>query len=276
MRPRQASGLNFLLLTYDSCRYDVLGDADTPVLDAYGGIHPAQAPANFTFASHQAFFVGILPNADEDLPYLNRFRKQLLGLVEVGEPQVAKEAFERVRSRWNLVSGLRDRGYQTVGAGAMNWFRQESLTAGFERFRFTGRDAEAQVRFVREELDVERPFFAFINFGETHAPYTFRGSEGACPVDVRARRMRWPPRAEQGPTGADNPGYAWQQAAAEFLDGRLPRLFEGLPGDTAVILTADHGECFGEDGYWGHGVNHEKVLEVPLAIFRLDRGPLEP
>ena len=267
--------MNFLLLTYDSCRHDVLVDARTPVLDSYSDIVPAQAPANFTFASHQAFFVGILPNADADLPYYNRFRKQLLGLLEVGEGAVTKDALQQVSSSWNLVSGLRDSGYQTVGAGAMNWFRQESLTARFESFRFTGRDAEAQIDFVRGALDPGRPFFGFINFGETHAPYTFRGRREPCPVDVRARRMTWPPQAEAGPTGRDNPAYGWQVAAAEFLDGLLPRLFDGLPGDTVVVLTADHGECFGEDGYWGHGVNHEKVLEVPLAIFRLDRRPIE-
>jgi arylsulfatase A-like enzyme len=51
-------------------------------------------------------------------------------------------------------------------------------------------------------------------------------------------------------------------------------LFDALPGDTVVVLTADHGDCFGEDGYWGHGVHHPLVYEVPLAIFRLDRQPL--
>ncbi len=266
--------MNFLLLTYDSCRYDVLVDARTPVLDSYSEIVPAQAPGNFTFGSHQAFFVGILPNANADLPYYNRFRKQLLGLLEVGEGQVAKNALQGVTSTWNLVAGLRDQGFQTVGAGAMNWFRQESLTTGFESFRFTGRDAEAQVEFVREALDLERPFFGFINFGETHAPYTFSGKPGPCPVDVRARRMTWPPEAGDDPVGRESPAYGWQVSAAEFLDGHLERLFDGLPGDTVVVLTADHGECFGEDGYWGHGVNHDRVLEVPLAIFRLDRQPV--
>lgn len=267
--------VNFLLLTYDSCRYDVLVDARTPVLDSYCEIVSAQAPANFTFASHQAFFVGILPNADEDLPYYNRFRRQLLGLLEVGNPNIAKEAHTRVASSWNLVRGLRDQGFQTVGAGAMNWFRQEALTGCFESFRFTGRDAEGQVDYLLETLDPERPFFGFINFGETHHPYTFSGNGERCPVDVRARRMAWPPRVEDGPTGRENPAYRWQVAAAEFLDGCLPRLFAALPGETVVILTADHGECFGEDGYWAHGVNHAKVFEVPLAIFRLDRKPIE-
>lgn len=61
--------MNFLLLTYDSCRYDVLAEAETPVLDSYSPIHKAQAPANYTFASHQSFFVGILPNAVENISY---------------------------------------------------------------------------------------------------------------------------------------------------------------------------------------------------------------
>jgi hypothetical protein len=35
-----------------------------------------------------------------------------------------------------------------------------------------------------------------------------------------------------------------------------------------VIICADHGDCWGEDGLWEHGVSHEKTLEVPL-LFRL-------
>jgi hypothetical protein len=31
-------------------------------------------------------------------------------------------------------------------------------------------------------------------------------------------------------------------------------------------VTADHGELFGEDGYFGHGpIQHPKVLEVPFV-----------
>ena len=266
--------MNFLLLTLDSCRYDVLMAAETNVIDSYSSIVCAEAPANFTFASHQAFFVGMLPNAAENIPYYNRFCKQLVGLAEVGELQVAKDSFKRVVSSWNMIQGFREQGFRTIGAGAMNWFRLESLTTGFERFRYTGTDADLQIDYLLSEIPPDRSFFGFINFGETHAPYTFKGKTSTCPVDVRARRMSWPPR-ERGQIGRASEAFLHQMACAEFLDRCLQRLFESLPGDTIVVLTADHGECFGEDGYWGHGVNHSKVFEVPLAIFRLDRQPLE-
>ena len=265
--------MNFLLLTYDSCRYDVLVAARTPVLDSFAPIVRADAPATFTYASHQAFFVGMLPNAVENLPYYNRFRRQLIGLAGVGEGQVVKDAFRQVRSSWNVVQGLRDEGYQAVGAGAVSWFQQESLTSAFERFLFTGTDADRQIDYLLTEIDPARRFFGFINFGETHAPYVFKGQPVRCAVDVRARRMRWPPLTS-GSSGFSREAFDCQVAAAEFLDSRLPRLLDALPGDTVVILTADHGECFGEDGYWGHGVNHPKVFEVPLSIFRVDRQPL--
>jgi arylsulfatase A-like enzyme len=57
-----------------------------------------------------------------------------------------------------------------------------------------------------------------------------------------------------------------QIAAVEYLDGVFARLFDLLPSNTWVIVTADHGELFGEDRYFGHGpVMHEKVFEVPFV-----------
>lgn len=271
--------MNILLLTYDSCRYDVYRAARTPVADAYAEAVLARSPATYTFAAHQSFFVGILPNVVDDVPFYNRFNRQLLGLLpdgegRVGEGQVAGTAALRLVSPWNLVDAFRRHGYRTVGAGAMNWFRQDSLTFGFERFAYTGTDADRQIDFLLDEIGDARPFFGFINFGETHAPFHHRGKGTPCPDDVRARRMTWPPM-ECGPVGRHTAAFAHQRACVEFLDGLLPRLFGALPGDTLVILTADHGECFGEDGYWGHGVNHPRVFDVPLALFRLDRSPLE-
>jgi arylsulfatase A-like enzyme len=50
-----------------------------------------------------------------------------------------------------------------------------------------------------------------------------------------------------------------------YLDGVFGRLFEMVPPNTYITVTSDHGELFGEDGYFGHGpIFHEKVFEVPF------------
>jgi membrane-anchored protein YejM (alkaline phosphatase superfamily) len=260
---------NFVLVTYDSCRYDVLVEADTPVLDSFAVVHRATTPANFTYAAHMAFFVGILPHVVDPIPYHNRFIRQLIGIVDVGEPNVVKDALVKVQSPDNLVEGLRVAGYRTIGTGAVNWFRQGPLRRGFEQFLFSGTDGDRQVEFLIDALPADGPFFAFVNFGETHAPYSYRGMVGRCPVDVRARVIEWPP-VEKPPVGRENDAFRHQVAAAEFLDRKLGDLLSALPSNTIVVVCADHGECFGEDGYWGHGFSHPKVDEVPLAIFALD------
>jgi arylsulfatase A-like enzyme len=79
--------------------------------------------------------------------------------------------------------------------------------------------------------------------------------------------MTWPPR-QTGAVGKASPAFAHQVEAAEFLDRQLGRLLRMLPADTIMVLCADHGDCFGEDGHWGHGFNHRMVLDVPIAIFK--------
>ena len=36
--------------------------------------------------------------------------------------------------------------------------------------------------------------------------------------------------------------------------------------DATIVLTADHGDCWGEDGLWEHGISHRRTLEVPLLM----------
>jgi membrane-anchored protein YejM (alkaline phosphatase superfamily) len=56
-----------------------------------------------------------------------------------------------------------------------------------------------------------------------------------------------------------------QIKCVEYIDGLLGKLFSKCPSNTHIIVTADHGELFGEDGYFGHGpVMHEKCFEVPF------------
>lgn len=59
---------------------------------------------------------------------------------------------------------------------------------------------------------------------------------------------------------------ARQVEAVRYLDGVLTQLFDTVPRNTYITVTADHGELFGEGGYFGHGpIQHEKVYEVPFV-----------
>ena len=60
--------------------------------------------------------------------------------------------------------------------------------------------------------------------------------------------------------------------AIHFVDHQLGRLLEhleksGRARDTAIVLVADHGEAWGQHGWYSHGyLNYEEFLEVPLIV----------
>ena len=57
-----------------------------------------------------------------------------------------------------------------------------------------------------------------------------------------------------------------QIQTVDWVDGAVSDLIDSLPPNTWLTVTADHGELFGEDGFFGHGpIQHEKVLEVPFV-----------
>jgi membrane-anchored protein YejM (alkaline phosphatase superfamily) len=61
-----------------------------------------------------------------------------------------------------------------------------------------------------------------------------------------------------------------QIKCVEYIDGLIGKLIEKAPKDTWFIVTSDHGELFGEDGYFGHGpIMHEKCFEIPFVEGRV-------
>ncbi|OYR68908.1 hypothetical protein DJ79_04615 [Halorubrum ezzemoulense] len=64
-----------------------------------------------------------------------------------------------------------------------------------------------------------------------------------------------------------------------YTDAQIRRVVEvleanGLLEDTIVILTADHGEAFGEHGQFGHHPElYDELLKVPLLVYGPDVSP---
>jgi len=100
-----------------------------------------------------------------------------------------------------------------------------------------------------------RPFFAFLNYIDGHRPFD-------PPADLRQQFVVSKKR---------NPQELYDAEIA-FLDRELQRLLgelekRGQLKNTLVILTADHGEHFGERNLQGHGNSvYAPVVHVPLVM----------
>jgi arylsulfatase A-like enzyme len=122
----------------------------------------------------------------------------------------------------------------------------------------------------------DRPSFHLLNVGETHYPYALpdepvnewpkiSGVHGVfkhLDDHVVGGKLRKRPFFNERKLGELRQR---QIDAVKYLDTVVEELFDLVPRDTYITITSDHGELFGEDGFFGHGpVVHEKVLEVPF------------
>jgi len=117
----------------------------------------------------------------------------------------------------------------------------------------------------------ERPFFAFLNYFDAHAPYLppdeFMARFGPREPHVvnRFGRTEWSAAELQGFVNA-------YDADLLYIDHELQRIFDrlrtdGVLDDTIVIVTSDHGAQFGEHGLMDHGNSlYRPLLHVPLMV----------
>lgn len=261
---------------------------------------PAGAPATFTFPSHMAMFQGMLPDVRHRAPFYNRFITQLwrrpnrsktpkIPRVEhaSGKHEKIQKTFCQTPLSNSAISGLAEVGYRTIGTAAMGWFQHPLLQEAFQDFWFSGLGTPAQISHLKKELSNigDAPFFAFLNIGETHAPYCFGadiGTQKERLLDEEYERLK---REQQlMPGQPPNREYlARQIAAIEYLEPLIEDMLQWMSerfGATVVVLCGDHGDVMGEDNLWGHGFYHPAVMEVPLSIFELGGkdvlAPLRP
>jgi arylsulfatase A-like enzyme len=124
----------------------------------------------------------------------------------------------------------------------------------------------------------ERPFFVFINYFDAHdpyappAPYNRFFSRREPPTRRVHESLPMPPADLRGLRDA------YDQSIA-YLDSRLGALLNELEArqmlsNTVVVVTADHGEEFGEHGWASHGNGlYFPSLHVPLVISFPKRVP---
>ncbi len=125
----------------------------------------------------------------------------------------------------------------------------------------------------------EQPSFYLLNVGETHYPYALpdepesewpriSGVHGVFKhLDELIVGGKLPATKRRTFRESEMRVLRQRQVdAVKYLDRVMEELFDLVPQNTYITVTADHGELFGEDGYFGHGpIQHPKVLQVPFV-----------
>lgn len=252
---------NQVLITLDSLRWDVFLAAHLPFLKSYE-YGKTWSHSTYTLPAHESFFVGKLPHSFSGTfdwaARSNNRNNQGIPLWRITNPESPGPGIIKMNGK-NLIHAFNNNGYTTIGTGGVNWFNINhpshiKCLDEFKHFKWFGAYmyGENQIKWCIKMIEQSiEPVFVFINFGETHHP--FKNNHHLSPTEY----------------GNPYECFESQKRSIEYLDVLIQTLFNNKNLlNTDAIICGDHGECFGEDGLWGHGFYHPKVMEVPSVIVK--------
>ena len=121
---------------------------------------------------------------------------------------------------------------------------------------------------------IGRPVFLWIHYMDAHMPYlpysrffSVRPDRNLSPQRLLSTYMKVSRGYERLAEESKEDLVAFYDCSIRYVDSEIGRLLAHLrePQDT-VIVTADHGEAFGDHGRFGHLDVHEEIIHVPLII----------
>ena len=240
---------NVILYVIDSLRADRLGvygygAGTSPFLDSLARrgtlVRNCQAQAAWTKPSIASLLTSLQPQTHgvgarssfDELPASVPTLPGLLRSHGYLTAQFTANAFA------STLSGL-DRGFDEV-------FSPEAFGTASKTAKVRSDDINALLLPWIEAHARDR-FFAYVHSIDPHPPFAATGrSEGSDAYDDAIR---------------------FNDIQLRLLYERLEAL--GLLDDTLFVVTADHGEAFGEHGRSGHGQSvHREEMHIPLLFFR--------
>lgn len=276
-----APGWNVVLISIDTLRPDHLGcygyERDTsPNLDALCResvvFREPIAHAPSTLPSHASILTSLIP-AHHGASFADKtpLPQEIVTLAEVLQEEGYRTASFNGGGQIDPVWGL-DQGFEIYEAKKGDDFFMEIVGSG-----------EGWLRKIRKQTP-EAPFFLFLHTYEVHHPYS--------PSTEDLRRFADPPTSDRFGSAVDvqelkrlNHGpRPIEEGVAEFIrasydaeirsmDRGLGRLMEvleqlGVDEKTLIVFTSDHGEEFGEHGWYGWHSHtlYDELLRVPLVI----------
>ena len=304
---------NLLLLVWDTCRSDHLPayghDRDTTphlaeLTDHAVIFDDSVSVARFTFTSHVSMLTGLLPsthgarlaktvfdprkgNSIADVLRRQGYRTGAFVGTDVlsGETGIRYgfDAYDDLvdppvcdTRAWELVKDV-----QAVLAKVFPALNNNGQPHWFQDFQ---RPADQVLERALAWVDAgdARPWFLFINLYDVHWPYLPEGDGQALVRDYDGPMDGYLFRSDAWQDGyepnEEDMRHMRDLYEAEIYD--LDRVVDRFLGElaipeshTAVLLTADHGEAFGEAGRWKHEDILEPQVRVPFILRPPGRAP---
>ncbi len=285
-RPDAPNGAsNYVILILDSCRFDSFVKAKPKIMSKLGAVERRWTYATWTAPSHYNLLIGLLPHVSPSQIYASEYYKE--DFLRFKQRFNFDVEFGRMVPNLWLPSFLRDQmGYRTNMYVSMPVLNPTTpINRAFDDYALMDHHNDVSKIFQRMRFYEERPSFFVLNTGETHYPYAtpdependwprISGVNGVfkhLDDHVRAGNLL---HTSEAPRFFDDTRmkqlHARQVDAVRWVDRAVEDLFDLVPDNTWITITADHGELFGEKGYFGHGpINHDKVIEVPFIEGKL-------
>lgn len=270
---------NYILIVFDSCRYDSFVRACPKTLLHLGPLEKRYSYASWTSPSHFNMLTGLMPHQSPQNVIASeyykeeflRFRKRL-GLDQLEWKALVPKLY--------LPCFLREKlGYRTRALVSLPVLNPKTiLNTGFDSYKLMPKHNDMRAMLREMTFSEEFPSFYLLNVGETHYPYALPGEpEDEWPrisgihgvfkhldEEIVGGKLSAAP-AQSFSTEQMRELQDRQIEAVRYLDRVIEELFDLVPPHTYITVTSDHGELFGEDGYFGHGpIYHQKVFEVPF------------
>jgi hypothetical protein len=278
-KPRSTARNNYVLIVLDSCRYDSFLRARPKTMKKLGPVQKRWSYASWTSPSHYNLLIGLMPHTSPKHVYASEYYKN--DFLQFNERLGCDDIeFRSIVPKMFMPTFLRDTlGYRTHAMVSLPVPNPKTiLNTGFDRYQLMDKHNDMRAMVRQMTFSEEQPSFYLLNVGETHYPYALpdeppdqwpriSGVHGVFKhLDDEVVGGKLLVKQEKFFDRKKMTALRHRQIdAVKYLDGVIEELFDIVPQNTYVTILADHGELFGEDGYFGHGpIHHEKVWEVPF------------
>jgi len=254
-KPVVPPDLNVIVITIDTLRTDVgfmgYGKPTTPHLDAFAArsvvFDRMYALASYTGKSIGPLFIGKYPSETKrDGGHFNTY----------------------LASNTLLAERLKGAGVRTLGAAShWYWLPWSGLTQGIDTFDLSARPPDGQgdndtsvtskelsdaaIRILKKHDNTDGRFFLWLHYFDPHEQYQ--------------------PHPDAPSFGfGDKAAYDGEVWFTDKHVGRVLDFIESQPwsAKTAIVITADHGETFGEHDMRQHGYElWEPLVHVPFVVY---------